>query len=105
MENQYFLKDIYEELFKRIIGPIYIIILSLLSSLLILKYNKNIIQKYLKVLLFFIGFSIIIISELSYKFIFMSIFSEIFFIILPILLIILFYFFIFFKTNFKLSYL
>ena len=105
VENQYFVKDIYEELFKRIIGPIYIIILSLLSSLLILKYNKTIIHKYLKVLLFFVGFSIIIISELSYKFIFMSIFSEIFFIILPILLIILFYFYIFFKTNFKLSYL
>ena len=36
-ENSFLIKDIYEEIFKRTINPIYIIILSLISSLLIIK--------------------------------------------------------------------
>ena len=40
-KNSFFIKDIYEEIFKRIINPIYIIILSLISSLIILKPKIN----------------------------------------------------------------
>jgi hypothetical protein len=104
-EDKFFLKDIYEELFKRIVGPIYIIILSLISSLLIFNSKKNLFKNYFKVFLFFLGFIIIIISELSYKFIFSSILVEWLFISLPIVLILFFYFFILIKTNFKLRYL
>ena len=104
-EDKFFLKDIYEELFKRIVGPTYIIILSLISSLLIFNSKKNLFKNYFKVFLFFLGFIIIIISELSYKFIFSSILVEWLFISLPVVLILFFYFFILIKTNFKLRYL
>ncbi len=104
-ENQFFLKDIYEELFKRIIGPLYIVILSLMSSLLILKSKKYFFQKYFKLFLFFVGFVIIIISELSYKFIFSSDLLELTFICLPVISILIFYCYILIKTNFNLQYL
>ena len=44
--NSFLLKDIYEETFKRFINPIYIVIISLVSSLVILKTKSNILQNY-----------------------------------------------------------
>ena len=104
-ENDFLIKDIYEEVFKRIINPIYIIILSLISSLIILKSKISYIQIYYKSVLFITGFIIIILSELSYKLINLTFFFEIISIILPFICILFFYIFIFFKSNFKLSYL
>ena len=104
-EKKYFLNEIYQEFFKRIITPFYIIILSLISSLIILKTKLSISQNSFKFILFLIGFSIIIFSQLSYKFIFNSFYTEILFLILPMLLIFIFYFFISLKSKFKISYL
>ena len=104
-KNAFLMKDIYEEVFKRIIIPIYLIILSLLSSLLILKPKESILQNYFKIILFFIGFIIILFSELSYKFILSSFGMEIFMIILPIIFIFIFYITLFIKSNFKMSHL
>ena len=103
--DSFLIKDIYEETYKRVINPIYIIILSLISSLLILKTKINYSQSYVKFLLFTLGFVIILLSELSYKFIFFTYYIEILFITLPILFIFIFYLFILFKTKFKLRYL
>ena len=50
-DNAFLLKDIYEEVFKRLINPLYIIIISLISSLIILKYKINF-QNYYKIFLF-----------------------------------------------------
>ena len=104
-ENSFLIKEIYEEIFKRAINPVYIIILSLVSSLVILKPKVKNFGNYYKSLLFFVGFVIILFSELSYKFIFSSIYIEIFFIILPIILILLFYFYILLITKFKFRHL
>ena len=104
-ENSFLIKDIYEEFFQRIIQPLYIIILSLLSSLIILKSKINIFQNYFKTLLFIIGFCLIIFSELSYKFITESFMVEIIFIVLPFVFVLFFYFMIFIKSKFNLSYL
>ena len=104
-KNAFLMKDIYEEVFKRIIIPIYLIILSLLSSLLILKPKESILQNYFKIILFFIGFIIILFSELSYKFILSSFGMEIFMIILPIIFIFIFYITLFIKSNFKMRHL
>ena len=58
-------RSIYKELFKRLINPLYIPVLILVSLFLILtskenlKYNKN------KYVIFFIGLGIIILSETS----------------------------------------
>ena len=74
--NSFLVKDIYEEIVKRIVNPIYIIILSLISSLLILKPKSVFLQNNIKFILFFIGFVIILCSQLSYKFINYSIVIE-----------------------------
>ena len=104
-ENSFLLKDIYEEIFKRLINPIYIIILALISSLVIVKSRVNKFQNYYKFFLFLAGFFIIIFSELSYKLIFYSNQVEILSLMLPILFIFLFYFFILIKSNFNFKYL
>ena len=105
LKNSFLIKDIYEEIFKRTITPIYIIILSLISSLLIIKPKKTFSQKYFKFVLFISGFLIILFSELSYKFISLTSLLEIIFILLPISFIILFYLTLLIKTKFKMSYL
>ena len=104
-ENSYLIKETYEEIFKRVINPIYIIILSLISSLIILKPKSNFLIGYNKILLFILGFFVILFSQLSYKFISYSTPIEILLICMPIISIFLFYLIIFLKTKFKLSYL
>jgi len=103
--SDYSLRNIYEEFFKRVINPIYIIILSLISTLIILKSKFDYMTHYFKFFLFFLGFSIILFSELSYKFVSYSVNIEILFIIMPIILIFIFYLYILLKSKFKLSYL
>ena len=83
----------------------YIVILSLVSSLIILKAKSNNLQNFYKFFLFILGFVIILFSELSYKFLSSQILIELFFITLPLFLVIIFYFMILIKTNFKLKYL
>ena len=104
-ENSFLIKDIYEEVFKRTINPSYIIILSLISSLIILKPKKSLLEKYYKYILFILGFGIILFSELSYKLISLSLLIEIIFIAFPILLILFFYLSLFIKSNFTIKHL
>ncbi len=104
-ENSFLVKEIYEEMFQRMINPIYIVILSLLSSLLIIKPKINFMENYLKIILFTIGFIIILFSQLTYKFITYSFKIEMIFITLPILFIIIFYFILLIKTKFNLKFL
>ncbi len=103
--NSFLIKDIYEEIYKRVINPVYIIILSLVSSLVILKSKFIKFEKFLKFLIFFLGFTIIVISELTYKLINSNKELEIVSLSLPIILIFIFYFYILVKTNFKPKYL
>ena len=100
-ENSFLIKEIYEEIFQRMINPIYIIILSLLSSLIIIKPKISFMENYLKIILFISGFSIILFSQLTYKFITYSLKIEIIFITLPILFIIFFYLILLIKTKFN----
>lgn len=104
-ENSFLLKDIYEEIFKRFINPIYIIIISLISSLIIMKNKIQRLQNYFKFFLFICGFSILIFSELTYRFIFSKSHIELLIIALPIICIFIFYIFILIKSKFKLSLL
>ena len=104
-ENSFLIKEIYEEIFKRAINPTYIIILSLVSSLVILKPKIKNLGNYYKSFLFITGFVIIILSELSYKLLNLTFIYEVFSILLPFICILFFYLFILFKSKFKLSYL
>ena len=105
LENSFLIKDIYEEIFKRTINPIYIIILSLISSLLIIKPKLSIFEKYFKIFLFITGFLIILFSEISYRFIYLSTKFELFFIFLPLFFIFFFYIILLLKTKFNMRHL
>ena len=74
-------------------------------SLIILKSRFEFFQNFFKFYLFFLGFVLILFSELSYKFILNSFIFEIVILILPIILIIIFYLFIYIKAKFNLNYL
>ena len=103
--NSFLIKDIYEELYKRTINPTYIIILSLISSLIVLKSKIIKLEKFYKFFIFIVGFGTIIISRVSYKILNAPIELEIISLFLPFLLIVLFYIYILFKANFKVRYL
>ena len=104
-KNPFTIKGIYEEMFKRIINPIYLIILSLISSLSILSSKVNYSQNYYKLFLFSLGFVIILLSELGYKFVSSGIHLEMISILMPVLSVLFFYLLLFMKSNFKMRYL
>jgi len=89
--NKSFPRNIYKELFKRLISPFYLPVLILVSLLLILtskenlRYNKN------KFSIFFLGFVIIILSESSLGYIANNLIKNILILILPIILILTIY--------------
>jgi len=95
------LKSISEEMFKRFIVPLYIFILSLISSSLIIKPKKNFLLKYHKFIIFILGFSVTIISQISFKFIAQSNNLDLMVISTPLLLIFFYYFFLILKTKSK----
>jgi len=95
-------RNIYKEIFKRLISPFYLPVLILISLLLILtskeniKYNKN------KFSIFFLGFGIIILSESSLGYIANNLIKNFSILILPIILTLIIYSIFIFKL--KLSY-
>ena len=92
-------RNIYKELFKRLINPLYLPVLILISLMLILnskenlKYNKN------KYLTFFVGLITIIISESSLGYITNNLIKNISILLLPLILTLLFYLFYTYKLN------
>jgi len=92
-------RNIYKELFKRLINPLYLPVLILISLMLILgskenlKYNKN------KYIIFFVGFIIIIISESSLGYITDNFIKNVSILILPLILVLLIYLFYIYKLN------
>ena len=99
------IKSISEETFKRFIAPMYILILALISSTLIIKPKNNLYSKYNKFLIFLLGFIIIIISQISFKFISQSINLDLIVVSSPLIIIFFYYLFLILKTKpkFKMS--
>ena len=93
------LQTIFQEIYKRFFIPLYIPVLILCSLLLILKSKENNYYNKFKFIIFFIGISIIIISESSLKFINDTIYSNFHIILLPIIIVIFLY--SFFLSKFK----
>ncbi len=79
--------NIIKELYKRIIIPFYIPVLILISLLLILKSKENINYTKYRFLIFFVGFSTIIISEMTIRLISEDFLKNVKFFIIPIILI------------------
>jgi lipopolysaccharide export system permease protein len=92
-------RNMYKELFKRLISPFYLPVLILISLLLILtskenlKYNKN------KFLIFFLGFGIIVLSESSLGYIANNLIKNFSLVILPIILTLIIYLIFIYKLK------
>ena len=99
------IKSISQELFKRFIVPLYILVLSLISSSLIIKPKKNLFFKYHKFIIFCLGFLFIIISQISIKFISQSKNLDLIIVFIPVFIIFIYYIFLInnTKSNYKTS--
>lgn len=83
--------NIIKELYKRLIIPLYIPVLILVSLLLIFKSKENINYSRYRILIFLIGFSTIILSETTIRLINADLIKNIKFFIIPIILVISLY--------------
>ena len=93
--------DIKEEIFKRIIKPFFIPTLVLIASLIILFNKDQFNYSKIQYILFFIGFFILIISEMSARYITINS-VQIFFLILPVIIFLVSYLYLLFKLKTKL---
>ena len=92
--------DLIEEAFKRTVKPLFIPLIVLISSLVVLYNKDNFFYSKFQYLLFFIVLFIIIISEISSRYI-SDIQSTIIFSLLPIILFFFSYLFLIFKLREK----
>ena len=83
--------NIIKELYKRLIIPLYIPVLILVSLLLIFKSKENINYSRYRVLIFLIGFSTIILSEMTIRLINADFIKNIKFFVIPLILVISLY--------------
>jgi len=86
------ISNILKELYKRIIIPFYIPVLILISLLLLLRSKENINYPRFRFFIFLIGFSTIILSELTIRFINEDFMKNTKFFVIPIILIISIYY-------------
>ena len=94
--DQSFLKNITQELYKRIFLPIYIPIISIGACFLILKSSSNLNYKMFRIKVFLSGILLITFSQISMNTINLSFYSSIFTLLFPLLLFLITYI-IFFK--------
>ncbi len=85
------LDNILKELYKRIIIPLYIPVLILISLLLIFKSKENINYPKYRILIFLIGFVTIVLSEMTIRLIEKELFENIKFLLIPIILVVCLY--------------
>ena len=83
--------NIIKELYKRIIIPLYIPVLILISLLLIIRSKENINYPRYRIIIFFIGFITIILSEMTIRMINEDFLKNIKFFIIPIILVLSLY--------------
>ena len=97
------LDNLVQELYKRLVTPLYIPLLVLLSSMLLLISKENKYYFKYKLIIFILGFSTIILSESLLKFIKGNFYSNIPIIFMPIIIFSCTYIFInlLLKTNVK----
>ncbi len=99
------LKSISEELYKRLIIPFYTLIISLIGASLIIEPKLKYFTRFHKLNIFLVGTFIIILSQISIRFIFNSVSTINLVIVLPITLVIIYYLYLFIITKLKLNIL
>ena len=97
--NKSYPRNIYKELFKRLISPFYLPVLILISLLLILTSKENLKYSKNKFFVFFLGFGIIILSESSLGYIVNNLAKNISILILPIILTFIVYLIFIYKLK------
>lgn len=95
------LDNVFKEVYKRFLVPVYIPTLILVSLILIIKSKETINYTRYRLFIFLLGVSLIIFSETTQKFIINSLEYNIAIFIMPIIIFIIFYFLIFYKINFN----
>ena len=95
------LRNVYKELFKRFISPLYLPVLILITLLLILNSKENINYNKNKMFVYLLGIVAIVISESSLGYINNNYIRNMFLVTLPLLLIIIIYFIFHFKLRLK----
>ena len=91
------LNNITKELYKRFIVPVYLPSLMLIVLLIILKSKENIKYSSFRLLVFLVGFSMIIFSEMGMRFVKNDPFENIKIILIPLIIMLLLYFIYLFK--------
>ena len=84
-------KNMKQELFKRIIIPFYLPLISLIAAMLIIQSKDHYSYNRFRIVLFILGTLSIIFSEISVRYSIISELTTVIFIIVPILLFILTY--------------
>ena len=84
--------NIIKELYKRIIIPLYIPVLILISLMLIFKSKENINYSKYRIFIFLIGFITIILSEMTIRLINEDFLKNLKFFVIPIILVVSLYF-------------
>jgi lipopolysaccharide export system permease protein len=95
------LKNIYKEIYKRLVIPFYIPLLALITFLLILSSKENSNYYKLKIFTFLFGLFFIIFSETTVRLISENLLSNSLIISMPYLSFLILYLFLFKKLNFK----
>ena len=97
------LDNIFKELYKRFVIPLYIPIIILISLLILMKSKENINFYNYRILIFLLGFATIIFSETTIRFTSENLNENLKIIILPVIIFFLLYFI--FLLKFKLKFL
>ena len=97
--------QISEELYKRFILPFYTLIIALIGASIIIEPKSKYLLKFHKLNLFLVGSFVIILSQISLKFILTSFGVTILILLLPIVLVLFFYSILLLITKFKLNLL
>ena len=96
--------NIFAEIYKRLIIPIYLPCLILISSLLILNSKERINYNKYKTIIFLFGFFLIVFSETTIRFINESILNNTLISLIPIIITIVLYFKMYLKFNLRGEY-
>ena len=98
-------RETYKELFERLVVPLYIPLLILISAINLLITKESIHYLKQRVSIFFSGIIIIVVSESSIGFIQNLFFKNIFLIVMPIILFFILYLSLVYKFKFKFNWL
>ena len=98
-------KSVVEELYKRIILPFYTLVISLIGASLIINPRSSFFTKSHKLNIFLIGCLVIILSQISLNYFFVSNIILYFVVLQPLILVLFYYLFLNIFNNFKLNLL